>query len=192
MFYVTTDVFTGSALKQHEVSLLKFFKLNEENRSETLNISNKNETLHPSGKCGHLVKKLCARKHKSKSNTVKKSFRPYDDDDDDDDEEGYDDYDETPDDEEFPEETERGSYRSFDTIPPSAIRDYEDDESDYDREPWQGHDFEDEDSRGHDRPGYEGDMDDWDWDSPRRHHGRHTFARTGMFNTLNSASFTIA
>ncbi|KAL9980876.1 hypothetical protein ACROYT_G009515 [Oculina patagonica] len=180
----------GSTIKQHEESLLKFFKLNDESRAsgnETVNISNKNESLHLSEKCGPLVKKLCAHRHKSKTNTVKKSFRPRDFDDDDD-EEDYNDYDEAPDDEEFPEDTETGSYRSFDDSRPSAPRNHErlyDDDSDvYDRESWQGHDFEDEDSRSHDRPGYEDDTDDWDWDSPRRHRGRHSFSSSERWHDL--------
>lgn len=178
-------MFPGSTIKQHEESLVKFFKLNDESRAsgnETFNISNKNESLHLSGKCGPLVKKFCAHRHKSKTNTVKKSFRPRDFDDDDD-EEDYDDYDETPDDGEFPEDTETGSYRSFDdstSAPRDHERLYDDESDDYDRESWQGHDFEDEDSRPHDRPGYEDDIDDWDWDSPRRHRGRHAFTSTGI------------
>ena len=135
--------------------------------------------------------KLCAQKNESKSNTVKKSFRPhdYDDDDDDDDDEDYDDYNETPDEEEFPGETEAGSYRSFDDSPSSAPRDHErfyDDESEhYDRDSWQGHDFDDEDYRPLERPGYEHDMDDWDWDLPRRDHGRHAFTSTAIFILQN-------
>ncbi|XP_020613587.1 uncharacterized protein LOC110051862 [Orbicella faveolata] len=158
----------GSTVKQHKESLLKFFKLNDENptsENATLNITNS------PGRCGLLTKKLCAQKHKSKSNTVKKSFRPYYYDDDDD--EDSDDYDETADDDDFPEETETGSYRSY--APRDHERPYDDESEDYDRESWRGQNFDDEDSEPRERPGYEGDMDDWDWDSPRRHGERHTF-----------------
>ena len=160
------NFFTGSAIKQ---SLLKFFKLNDENptsENATLNITNS------LGKCGLLTKKLCTQKHKSGSNTVKKSFRPfyYDDDD----EEDSDDYDETPDDDEdFPEEGETGSYRSY--APRNHERPYDDESEDYDRESWREQNYDDEDSEPQERSGYEGHIDDWDWDSPRRHRGRDTF-----------------
>ena len=170
------NFFTGLTIKQHKESLLKFFKLNDENptsQNATLDITNS------SGKCGLLTKKLCVQKHKNKSNTVKKSFRPYNYDDDDDDEEDSDDYDETPDDDDISEETERGSYRSY--APRDHERPYDDESEDYDRESWRGENFDDEDSE----PGYEGDMDDWDWDSPRRHRERHSFRGAGNIDQPN-------
>ena len=99
---------------------------------------------------------------------MKKSFRPYNYDNDDDDEDS-DNYDEIPDDDDLFEETERGSYRSY--APRDHERPYDDETEDYDRESWRGQDFDDEDSE----PGYEGDMGDWDWDSPRRRRQRHSF-----------------
>ena len=171
---------TGSAVKHHKESLLKFFKLNDENptsENATLNITN-----YP-GKCRLLIKKLCAQKHKSKSNTVKKSFRPYYYEDDDDEEES-DDYDEIPDNDDFPEEAETGSYRSY--APRDHERRYDDDSEDYDSEPaWHDQNFDDEDSELHERPGYEGDIDDWDWDSPRPHRERHTFKGVGIIDQSN-------
>ena len=194
------DIFTGSTtIKQHEGSLLKFFRLNDENAvsgNATINITNKNERLYSARKCGLLVKKLCAKKHKS--NTVKKSFRPhfYDDDYDED----SDAYDEPPDDEEIPEEDETGSYRSYEDSPPSRPRDHErlyDDSSERlrdDESEEYGREDEDSELLDRDRPGYEGDMeddrDDWDWDSPRRHHGRHAFTSTGIVNELNGCAIT--
>ena len=164
----------GSTVKQHKESLLKFFKLNDENptsKNATLNITN------DPGKCGVLTKKLCVQKHKSKSNTVKKSFRPYFYDDEDD--EDSDEYDETPDDDDFPEEAETSSYRSY--APRDHERQYDDYSEDYDGEPtWRDQNFEDEDPEPHERPGYERDMDDWDWDSPRRHRERQTFKGVGI------------
>lgn len=171
------NFFTGSTIKQHKESLLKFFKLNDENaisQNATLDITNS------SGKCGLLTKKLCVQKHKNKSNTVKKSFRPYNYDDDDE-EEDSDDYDETPDDDDFSEETARGSYRSY--APRDHERPYDDESEDYDRESWRGENFDDEDSE----PGYEGDMDDWDWDSPRRHRERHSFRGAGNIDQPNDS-----
>lgn len=181
---VLMNFYTGSTVKQHKESLLKFFKLNDENpasENATLNITNS------SGKCGLLSKKLCAQKHKSNSNTFKKSFRPhyYDDDD----EEDSDDYDETPDDEDFPEEAETGSYRSY--APRDHERPYDDEYEDYDSESWRGHDFEDEDSEPHERPGYEGDMDDWDWDAPRPHRERHAFKGAGIISQHNDFALTL-
>ena len=95
---------TGSTTVQQEASLLKFFKLNGDNyvaRNTAINFTNKNETFNHSRNCNLFIKGMCVHKLKSKSNNVKKSFRPndYDDDDYDDDD------DEAPDDEEFSEET---------------------------------------------------------------------------------------
>ena len=162
------NFFAGTTIKRHKESLLKFFKLNDEIpalENAALNITNS------LARCEPLTKKDCAQKHKSKSNTVKKSFRPhyYDDDD----EEDSDDYDETPDDEDFPEEAETGSYRSY--APRDHEWPYDDESEDYERESWRGQDYEDEDLEPHERPGYEGDMDDWDWDAPRSHRERHAF-----------------
>lgn len=181
---VIMNFFTGSTVKQHKESLLKFFKLNDENptsENATLNITNS------PGRCGLLTKKLCAQKHKSKSNTVKKSFRPYYYDDDDD--EDSDDYDETADDDDFPEETETGSYRSY--APRDHERSYDDESEDYDRESWRGQNFDDEDSEPRERPGYEGDMDDWDWDSPRRHGERHTFKGARIIDQPNNFALNL-
>ena len=175
------NFFTGSTIKQHKESLLKFFKLIDENppsENATLDITNR------SGKCGLLTKKLCVQKHNSNSSTVKKSFRPYYYDDDDDDEDS-DDYDETPDDDDFPEETERGSYRSY--APRNHGRPFHDESEDYESESWRGQNFDDEDSE----PGYEGDMDDWDWDSPRRHRERHFFKGAGNIDQPNDFAPTV-
>ena len=174
------NFFTGSTIKQHKESLLKFFKLIDENpTSQNVTL----DTTNSSGKCGLLTKTLCFQRHKSKSNTVKKSFRPYYYDDDDDDEDS-DDYDETPDDDDFPEETERGSYRSY--APWDHERPFDDESEDYESESWRGH-FDDEDSE----PGYEGDMDDWDWDSPRRHRKRHSFKGAGNIDQPNDSALSL-
>ena len=100
--------------------------------------------------CNQLFKGICAHKLKSKSNNVKKSFRPNDYDDDD-----YDDDDEASDDEEFSEEA-RDHEKLFD--------DEAGDDGDY--------------GPRHERPGFDdgidSDMDaDWDWESPRQYYGKH-------------------
>ena len=191
------NFFAGLNPNLNKKSLLKFFKLNndvirkEESIgfnyfavNQTLNISKKEESMHsPSLKGGRnstltLGKENCTKKHKSK--TVKKSFRPHYFDDEEDYDDPRDDYDEGPRDEEEPsEEDARGSYRDFEDSPPrprhlvsyedssERLRDYES-EDDHERDS----EFEDE---PRDKPLYEDDLDgerdDWDWESPIRHHG---------------------
>ena len=184
---------------------MKFFKLNSDLESPGQYNTSRNQTTNTSAKAESIFSSSWICRHNStgitrykkclkrqKNNAVKKSFRPHDYDDDEDYDDPGSDYEETPEDEEFPQDDLPGSYRSYNDLPPrprdseglyggpsERLRDYEAEEED--SEARRRYEFEDEPPN---RPGYEDELDHeddeddedderdgWDWEPPRRHNG---------------------